>query len=112
MPERRAYEPGRMRRAAVLACEKLGPGQYRVSGQQEPYYDVDLSVDPACYCADQLHRRAMCKHEIRARLQDGDARLLQALGDMLLAAEKRLKESMKSKKRGRRSAAPIQTEGR
>lgn len=86
-----------MRRAAVLGCVKIGERQYRVRGQVEEYYDVN--VDPACYCLDQRHRGEMCKHEISARLQDGDQKLRQALGDMLLAAEKRADAAEKEAKR-------------
>lgn len=83
------YEPGRLRRAAVLAVRKLGPHQYRVRGQDEPYYDVNLDLDTPCSCKDaEFHGRG-CKHELSARLHDGDSALIMALGMMLLEQTKR-----------------------
>ena len=91
MSDVRAYEPGRLRRAAQLAVRRLGPHQYRVRGQDEPHYDVNLELDTPCTCADAWHRGRGCKHELAGRLHDGDMALIQALGDMLLAAEQRSK---------------------
>lgn len=88
-PERGAYDPGRLRRAAQLAVKRLGPGQARVKGQDEPWYDVDLSADVPCYCKDaEFHGRG-CKHELAVRLASGDMGLIQALGEMLNAAQQR-----------------------
>jgi hypothetical protein len=86
------YDPARLRRAATRAVRKMGPHQYRVRGSHEPYYDVNLDLDTPCDCLDaQFHGRG-CLHELSARLHDGDAGLMQALGNMLLEAEKRAKE--------------------
>lgn len=83
------YEPGRLRRAAVLAVKKLGPNQYRVRGQDEPFYDVNLDLDTPCTCKDaEFHGRG-CKHELAARLHNGDSALIMALGMMLLEQTKR-----------------------
>lgn len=83
------YEPGRLRRGAARAVRRLGPHQFRVRGTHESYYDVNLDLDTPCMCKDaEFHGRG-CLHELAARLHDGDAKLIQALGDMLLAAEKR-----------------------
>lgn len=92
MTDKAGYEPGRLRRAAVLAVRKLGPHQYRVRGQSEAYYDVNLEIDTPCCCADSWHRGRGCKHELAARLHDGDVALIQALGDMLLKAEQANRE--------------------
>ena len=97
------YDPSRLRRAAQLACKKLGPRQYRVKGQDEPHYDVALDVDPPCYCKDaEFHGRG-CKHELCARLHDGDGALIQALGDILIAQAERNAELEKSSKRRKRA---------
>lgn len=83
------YDPNRLRRGAARAVRKLGPHQYRVRGNHEPYYDVNLDLDTPCTCPDaQFHGRG-CLHELAARLHDGDARLIMSLGEMLLAAEER-----------------------
>ena len=97
----RGYEPARLRRAASLAVKKLGPRQYRVRGQEQEYYDVSLDTDPACYCIDSQYKGGtiMCKHETAARLHDGDAGLLQSLGNMLLAQQKIIDATMKQAKR-------------
>lgn len=81
------YEPGRLRRAAQLAVKRLGPQQFRVRGQDEEFYDVNLEIDTPCDCADAWHRGRPCKHELASRLANGDMPLIQALGDMLLKAE-------------------------
>lgn len=93
------YEPGRLRRAAVLAVKKLGPRQYRVRGQTEPHFDVNLDLNTPCTCADAWHRGRGCKHELAGRLHDGDMKLVQALGDMLLAAQQRAEEAERRTKR-------------
>lgn len=81
------YDPGRLRRAATRAVKKLGPRQYRVRGNHEPYWDVNLDLDTPCTCPDaEFHGRG-CLHELASRLHDGDMALVQALGDMLLKAE-------------------------
>ena len=81
-----AVDPARLRRAACLAWERLGPQQIRVRGQNEPFYDVNLELDVPCTCADAWHRGRGCKHELAARLATGDMGLIQMLGEMLLAA--------------------------
>jgi uncharacterized Zn finger protein len=96
------YEPGRLRRAAQLAVKRLGPMQFRVRGQDEPFYDVNLEIDTPCTCMDAYHHGRGCKHELAARLQNGDLALIQALGDMLLKAHK-ANEAL-NRKRRRKSA--------
>lgn len=82
------YEPGRLRRAAQRAVKRLGPQQFRVAGNHEAYWDVNLDLDTPCDCPDaQFHGRG-CLHELAARLQNGDMGLIQGLGDMLLKSQK------------------------
>src|SRR4051812_29586860 len=84
----RAFSPDRLRRGIQRAVVKLGPNQFRVEGRHETHYDVNLDLDTPCDCADaQFHGRG-CLHELCARLHAGDAKLIQSLGEMLLAAEK------------------------
>jgi hypothetical protein len=87
------YDPGRLRRGAVRAVVRLGPHQYRVAGNVEPWYDVNLELDVPCCCKWAFYHGRGCLHELAARLHDGDAKLLQALGDMLLRAEQAREES-------------------
>jgi hypothetical protein len=83
------YEPGRLRRAATRAVRRLGPHQFRVAGTHQRGYDVNLDLDTPCDCMDaQFHGRG-CLHELAARLHDGDSKLIMALGQMLLATERR-----------------------
>lgn len=86
-----SYEPGRLRRGALRAVKKLGPHQYRVAGNHSPHYDVNLDLDTPCDCPDAQYHGRGCLHELAARLHDGDMKLVMALGEQLLAAEKRLK---------------------
>lgn len=83
------YDPARLRRGAARAVKKLGPHQYRVRGNHSPHYDVNLDLDTPCDCPDAQYHGRGCLHELAARLHDGDGKLIQALGDMLLANEKR-----------------------
>jgi hypothetical protein len=102
------YEPGRLRRAAVLAVRHRGEQRYRVRGQDEPYYDVDLSADIPCYCKDaEFHGRG-CKHELAARLASGDQALRLALGEMLLQIERRNRELERSMRRPQPSRPSMQ----
>jgi hypothetical protein len=87
------YEPGRLRRGAARAVKKIGPRQYRVAGNEQPYYDVSLDTDPPCYCKDAEYHGRGCCHELAARLHDGDAALIMGLGMMLVEQEKRHEEA-------------------
>lgn len=92
---RPAYKPDRLRRAWQLVksgrVERLGGTQYRVAGNVEPVYYVDLASEQPCTCLDLHHRsdaiHGQCKHLLAARLASLDPALLQVIGDALLAAE-------------------------
>lgn len=87
------YDPARLRRGAARAVKRLGPHQFRVRGNHSPHYDVNLELDTPCDCPDaQFHGRG-CLHELAARLHDGDARLIMALGQMLLKQQEREEQS-------------------
>lgn len=84
----RAFSPARLRRGIQRGVVRLGPRQFRVEGRHEKFYNVDLDAEYPCDCADaQFHGRG-CLHELAARLHSGDAKLIQSLGEMLLAQEK------------------------
>lgn len=97
----RAHDAGRFARAVALAMggkvEQRGPTQYRVAGNDEPYYDVDLSVDPPCYCGDMWHRgrtiRNNCKHTLAARLVAKDPTIMPSLMEYAYQLEQRKKAS-------------------
>jgi len=88
---RAGFNPERLRRAWQLVkdgkVQGLGGSQYRVVGRVEPYYDVDLAEDPACYCLDMQYRGRMihnqCKHVLACKLSQLDAGLLNAMSDMM-----------------------------
>lgn len=81
----RAFCPHRFRRAVQLAVVKTGPRQYRVRGQKQEWWDVDLDGDPPCYCPDMENRgrriQGKCKHVLSALLQARDPKMMQALVD-------------------------------
>lgn len=81
----RAYDPARFRRAVQLAIVQTGPRTYRVRGQKQEWWDVDLDGDPPCYCPDMENRgrriQGKCKHTIAALLQARDPAMVQALVD-------------------------------
>lgn len=85
----RAFDPARLRRGIQRGVVRLGPQQFRVEGRHEQGYNVDLTAEYPCDCADAQYHGRGCLHELVARLHCGDAALIQSLGDMLLAAEKR-----------------------
>jgi hypothetical protein len=90
----RGYDPRRLQRAFSLACKKLGERHYAVAGNDEPFYYVNLDLDVPCTCADSQYRGStMCKHELSARLHDGDPQLILALGQMLVVKENNRKEA-------------------
>lgn len=95
----RPYDPARLRRASRLTVQRLGNGQFRVSGQHERYYDVDVTADIPCYCKDAEYHGRGCKHELACRLASGDMALIQALGDMLAKAQQASEALMKQNRR-------------
>lgn len=101
----RAYDPARLTRAAKLlpTVERLGPAQFVMRGSNGPRY-VDLDTDPYCECEDRFWNGAMCKHIIAGRLVNGDVEMIQALGDLLLRAERHARAALGTR-RGRRGAA-------
>ena len=72
-----AVDPGRLHRAIWLDIERMGPGRYKVEGGRDPH-SVDLAVG-GCDCADAAYRKAVCKHELAARLREGDPMVIRAL---------------------------------
>lgn len=79
---------------AVRIIERVGPGEYRVASRSRAgkEWDVNLNVDPPCYCEDSEFARARvgpCAHEIRCRMQEAyetgnwDDDLLHMMQEML-----------------------------
>jgi hypothetical protein len=76
--------PRRLRKAARLFADKMGPGQYAIRGDSGTVYHVDLSQDIPCFCKDsEFSAGIICKHRLRAMMGEGDERILYALGVML-----------------------------
>lgn len=86
----RAFDPARLKRAVALlkGAERMGPSEFRVRGQDEPEYYVNLDGDPVCYCKDSEYHGRGCKHELAALLLNGDLRVIGLLGELLLVQEK------------------------
>ena len=79
-------ELARLQRALELQAEPLGNRRYRVTGHAEPHY-VDLrDRNHRCDCGDVAWRHdpprktLRCKHELRARLAEGERSLLRIVG--------------------------------
>jgi hypothetical protein len=102
--QKEGYDPARLRRALALAVKPLGPGLYRVQGQHERYYDVAVNEDVPCYCKDAEYHGKGCKHFLACKLQERDPALVDAIGQMLLAAFK-ANEELTRKTRKRRKIA-------
>lgn len=110
MPDVLSYRPDRLHRAWLLiksgCVERLGGTQYRVAGNDEPDYYVDLMGDQMCTCRDQEYRGAqikqMCKHVLAARLAALDPALLQAIADTMEMREAVQKEARELRRTNRR----------
>lgn len=91
------YDPARLRRAARLWVKRVGEGMFQIEGKEQPHYDVDLNVDPPCYCKDSDYRMwargKHCKHALAARLASGDMALIHGLADMIVLQERRKNEA-------------------
>ena len=90
------YHPDRFARAVRLVLsgcvERLGNGHYRVAGNVEESYDVDVNGDPACYCRDMENRagqiKGNCKHVLAARLAGLDPALVKVLAERIEREER------------------------
>jgi hypothetical protein len=91
VPVRPAHRADRLRRAWALIkagkVKRLGGSRFRIAGTTQRVYDVDLSVDPPCYCLDMEYRgtaiKHNCKHTLAARLAGLDPALLGTIADWL-----------------------------
>lgn len=110
MPTGPGYRPDRLHRAWQLVTsgcvERLGGTQYRVAGNVEPDYYVDLMGDQPCTCRDMEYRgtaiHQQCKHVLASRLASLDPALLQVIGDALAKQEALAKEAKRLARRQRR----------
>lgn len=100
----KSYERGRLMRGATRPVKRLGPMQFRVKGNHAAFWDVNLELDVPCQCPDAEYHGRPCLHEISARLQNGDAGLIQALGEQLLAAQRRSEELERRTRRARKAS--------
>lgn len=90
-----AHRVDRLRRAWKLVAsgrvERVGPGQFRVAGNVEDSYYVDLASDQPCTCLDLHHREqeigGQCKHRLAARLANHDPALLLSLIELMQFVE-------------------------
>lgn len=102
----RTIEHGRLLRGMALLpfMEELGPNEFRVRGNEEPVYYVNLDGDPVCYCDDAKHApRAsrMCKHEIACRLWSMELGVVTAMNDILVKRKAHLAEHTRRPRRQR-----------
>jgi hypothetical protein len=96
--------PRRLRKAATLTADKMGPGQYAVRGSTEKVYYVDVNADVPCMCKDsEFNAGLQCKHLLYCRMREGDESVLLALGQMLVRDEKHRKEFMRQRRRALRA---------
>src|SRR5687767_15467129 len=80
--------PRRLRRAAQLFGDKMGPGQYAIRGHDLPVHYVDLNNDVPCMCKDaEFNGGLRCKHTLYAMMREGDEMVLLALGQMMVRQE-------------------------
>ncbi|HET7601179.1 MAG TPA: hypothetical protein VFK09_12850 [Gemmatimonadales bacterium] len=74
----------RLERGLALRLERVGSGQYHVSGGSQAHW-VDLyhAAHPRCDCGDHLWRDRVCKHILAAMLREGDERVLHAVAELV-----------------------------
>ena len=84
----RAYERGRLERAAKRPLTRKAPMQYVVKGNDEPEYDVNLTIDTPCTCKDAMYHGRGCLHELAAWMAEGDEGLLVAWGMLELRRQR------------------------
>ena len=108
------YRPDRLARAWQLVksgrVERLGGGRFRIAGNVEPEYFVDLNGDPPCYCMDmEMRGRTIhyCKHTLAARLAQLEPALLQVIADNI---ERQMQQEREAATRRRRRTTTQETE--
>jgi SWIM zinc finger len=73
----------RLERSLVLEGERVGNGQYRVTGGAQAHWvDLYTTSHPRCDCGDHLWREQICKHILAALLREGNGRVVTALGTL------------------------------
>jgi hypothetical protein len=78
-------DPGRLERSLVLRADRVGEGRYRIhGGATEHWVDLYTASHPRCDCGDHLWREQICKHILAALLREGNARVVDALRDVVL----------------------------
>ena len=77
----------RLQRSLTLDGERVGAGQYRVSGgEHEHWVDLYTTSHPRCDCGDHLWRERICKHILAALLREGNERGGRALAPLFSRA--------------------------
>ena len=73
----------RLERSLQLEGERVGDGQYRVTGGHQAHWvDLYTTSFPRCDCGDHLWREQICKHILAALLREGNGRVISALGTL------------------------------
>lgn len=77
-------DPDRLGRSLLLAGDRVGRGQYHVTGgAHEHWVDLYTPRHPRCDCGDHLWREQLCKHILAALLREGNAEVIAALGGLV-----------------------------
>lgn len=113
-------EAGRLERCLGLEVECIAPGQYLVTGGDEPHWvDLRERLLTRCDCGDHLWRERVCKHILAAMLREGDERVIREVGGLVNALRELLARQDPPKRRRRRKdadtgapgAAPVRASG-
>jgi hypothetical protein len=83
-------EPGRLERARKLWCVPLGGRRYAVQGSREIQW-IDMMGEEPCYCEDALldDGRWVCKHILRAHIEEGHPLVMATLAQLQAASDQR-----------------------
>lgn len=112
MSDTPAHDPGRFARAFNLAysgkVEHLGGTHYRVAGNEQPYYDVDIAGDQPCYCDDQdwagRKIKNNCKHVLAAKILAQSPEVIASLMELAYQRQQRAAELERKTRRRRETA--------
>lgn len=96
-------EAGRLERCLGLEVECVAPGQYLVTGGDEPHWvDLRERLLTRCDCGDHLWRERICKHILAAMLREGDERVIREVGGLVNTLRELLARNDPPKRRRKR----------
>ena len=76
-------DPGRLRRAIYLDCQRVSPDRYLITGGSDGHIVVVEDGRVLCDCIDVIRAGDSCKHSLLVRLMEGDPAVVAALRQLV-----------------------------